>query len=42
MKFRKMGSLDWEVSAVGFGCMRFPTKKVDDLDIIDEQEARSN
>jgi hypothetical protein len=26
MKYRKMGSLPWEVSALGFGCMRLPTK----------------
>jgi predicted aldo/keto reductase-like oxidoreductase len=25
MKYRKMGSLSWEVSALGFGCMRLPT-----------------
>lgn len=25
MKYRKMGSLAWEVSALGFGCMRLPT-----------------
>jgi predicted aldo/keto reductase-like oxidoreductase len=24
MKYRKMGSLDWEVSALGFGAMRLP------------------
>jgi uncharacterized protein len=24
MKYRKMGSLGWEVSALGFGCMRLP------------------
>jgi len=26
MKYRKMGSLPWEVSALGFGCMRLPTR----------------
>jgi predicted aldo/keto reductase-like oxidoreductase len=26
MKYRKMGSLPWEVSALGFGAMRLPTK----------------
>jgi len=39
MKYRKMGSLDWEVSALGFGCMRLPTKKDDGNDVIDEEEA---
>ena len=27
MKYRKMGSLDWKVSALGFGAMRLPTIK---------------
>ena len=28
MKYRKMGALDWEVSALGFGAMRLPTNQM--------------
>ena len=28
MEYRKLGSIDWKVSALGFGAMRLPTKKV--------------
>jgi predicted aldo/keto reductase-like oxidoreductase len=38
VKYRKMGSLDWEVSALGFGCMRLPTKRMNRL-AVDTHEA---
>jgi len=31
MKYRKMGSLGWEVSALGFGAMRLPTRRINRL-----------
>jgi predicted aldo/keto reductase-like oxidoreductase len=31
MKYRKMGSLGWEVSALGFGCMRLPARRLNRL-----------
>ncbi len=38
MKYRKFGSLDFEVSALGFGAMRLPTEG-EDSSQIDEEEA---
>lgn len=37
MKYRKMGSLDWEVSALGFGAMRLPTNRF--TKAVDRKEA---
>ncbi|MCK4287129.1 MAG: aldo/keto reductase, partial [Candidatus Lokiarchaeota archaeon] len=36
MKYRKMGSLEWEVSALGFGAMRLPMNQ---QMRVDEEEA---
>ncbi|UYP47344.1 hypothetical protein NEF87_003629 [Candidatus Lokiarchaeum ossiferum] len=37
MQYRKMGKLGWDVSALGFGAMRLPTKGI--LKRLDEEEA---
>jgi predicted aldo/keto reductase-like oxidoreductase len=38
MQYREFANLDWKVSALGFGCLRFPTKGDDNANI-DEPEA---
>ncbi|MBN1757998.1 MAG: aldo/keto reductase [Chitinispirillaceae bacterium] len=37
MNYRKMGSLPWEVSALGFGCMRLPTSGI--IPLVNERTA---
>ena len=39
MRYRKLGKLNWDVSILGFGCMRLPTVKQKDKEIVDEAEA---
>ncbi|MFZ7138339.1 MAG: aldo/keto reductase [archaeon] len=31
MKFRKLGPFDWDVSVLGFGCMRLPSLRINRL-----------
>lgn len=40
MKYRPMGSLGWDVSALGFGCMRFPTKRFNKLAVDNAESTR--
>lgn len=39
MQYREFGELDWKVSALGFGCMRFPTENGNE-NIDEEQSAK--
>ncbi len=40
MQYRKMGSLDWEVSALGFGCMRLPSRRINRMRADTEKSIR--
>ncbi len=40
MQYRKMGSLDWEVSALGFGCMRLPARRINRMRADTEESIR--
>jgi predicted aldo/keto reductase-like oxidoreductase len=40
MQYRKFGQLDWAVSALGFGCMRFPLSGTEASQIDEEQSTK--
>ncbi len=39
MRYCKLGKENWDVSILGFGCMRLPTVKQEDKELVDEKEA---
>ena len=40
MQYRRMGSLDWDVSALGYGCMRLPTRRLNRLRAAPDESVR--
>ncbi|WP_010243174.1 aldo/keto reductase [Acetivibrio cellulolyticus] len=38
MKYRKFGNTGIEISRLGFGCMRLPTIKLNDVEVVDEDK----
>lgn len=38
VEYRKFGNTGMEISRLGFGCMRLPTLKLNDKDIVDEEK----